>query len=250
MTVGIILAAGKGTRFQSNGTNKTATLAAGKPLISYGVELFQNTTDRTYVVVGAYGESVRVALAKYNDLTFIEQQEQLGTGHATRIAVDALVKEGAVAQTVLLGYGDHLMCYTPDIVRAMLAEHIKQGAAITLVTVNLENPNDYRWGRIVRSMHGTVKGIVEQKDANEEERAITECNAGFYVFDYDFLKENVSKLEKSPVTGEYYVTDLIAIAVSKNKVVLPYPVSYEYVGSGVNTVDQLQDTARLLTARE
>lgn len=245
MKIAVILAGGKGTRFKANGSNKTSSVINGIPIVRMGVETVMQCVDTTYVVVGAYGESVQKALEGL-DVSYIEQKEQLGTGHAIQVALSEIHSSPT---HILVGYGDHLMCYTPDIVRTMFTAHDAAHAAITMVTVELDNPNLYRWGRIVRNGGGTVKKIVEQKDANEQELQIRESNAGLYVFDAPFLRHHIGELEKSPVTGEYYITDFIEIAVRNNLTVLPYPVEYSYVGPGVNTSEQLEETEKIINRR-
>lgn len=246
MIAGIILAAGKGTRFKSDGINKTASTIEEKPLVAYGVELYNGIVDTTYVVVGAYSQSVRSALQAFK-VSYIEQNEQLGTGHAAKVATEFITNQQSEPELVLVGYGDHLMFYTQQIVRDMIATHKDRNAAITLVTADLQDPNKFKWGRIIRSKNGTVERIIEQKEASEKERAITESNAGFYVFDFHFLKENVAKLQKSPVAGEYYITDFIEIAVKKNFIVIPFSVDFRFVGPDVNTHEQLEETQQFLT---
>jgi bifunctional UDP-N-acetylglucosamine pyrophosphorylase/glucosamine-1-phosphate N-acetyltransferase len=247
MTVGIILAAGRGSRLNSVDRNKTSLALAGKPIVAYGAELFAQTVDKTLVVVGAFAESVQSALLPYQ-VTYAQQTEQKGTGHAARVAVDAIAAQGWQPETICLGYGDHMMFYTPEIVRDLLAQHQSNQAAITLVTTIHPDPNSLAWGRIKRDQNGKVLGIVEQKDATPEELSINELNAGFYCFDYAFAQTALQQILPSPVTGEYYLTDLIALAQQQGKTIHTVQVPYEFVGSGINTADQLQTTEAILAA--
>lgn len=247
MTIGIILAAGRGTRLQSTDTNKTALAVSGKPLVAFGVELFQKTVDTTLIVIGAFADTVKAALKDYSDLLFVEQTQQLGTGHAAKVAVEYLESQNLQPDTVLLGYGDHMMFYTPEILDQMKKTHQESGAVVTMITVDVANPEELAWGRIVRNDAGEVEAIVEQKDATEEQRAITEQNAGFYCFDYQFLQEAVKQFEKSKVTSEYYITDVVEIARKAGKTVQAYTVPFEFVGSGVNTPEQLEQTAKMIS---
>jgi len=241
-TIGIILAAGKGKRMKSKSVNKTTLRFNGKSLIAYGVDLFEKTADKTIVVIGAYSQSVRDNL-KDRNLIFAEQKKRLGTGHAVKIAMKEI--KNLSADVVLIGYGDHMMYYSTQLVKDLIAKHLEKKAAITLISTIYEDPKGL--GRIIRNEDGDLERIVEEKDANSEERQIKEINAGFYCFDNKFLTENIKKLKKSPITGEYYLTDLIEMAKEKNLKIVPLKVPYEDVGIGVNTPDQLEESKELYT---
>lgn len=248
-TIGIILAAGKGTRLHSTDTNKTALEAGGKPLVCYGVELFAQTMDAVLVVVGAYAASVRTALKNY-DVLYAVQDTPNGTGHAAQVAIDNLKKRALHPAQVCIGYGDHLMFYTPAHIEAILKTHGDTKAAVTLVSVEHHTPDELGWGRVLRAANGDVEAIVEQKDATPTERAITEQNAGFYCCDYAFLTEALTKLTPSPVTGELYLTDIVMIARKKNLRVVAHPIPFEQVGTGVNTPEQLAATKEILAPKK
>lgn len=245
MKVGIILAAGKGSRIKIKAKNKTTLAIAGKPLVQYGADLFSQTVDKTIVVVGAYAQSVRETL-RDSRVEFVEQAKRLGTGHAVKVAVQYLEKQGVRPDRVFVGYGDHMMFYTPEIVKKMDKLHLQKKAVVTFVTANYSDPDLLAWGRIVRDKSGEVQAIVEQKDATKEQRKITELNAGFYCFDYQFLLQNIGKLEKSPVSGEFYVTDLIEMAIKSKLPVATCLVPFELVGIGVNTSEQLDGASRMM----
>lgn len=247
MQIGVILAAGRGTRLQSKDKNKTALPLKGKALVEFGVELFQATVDKTMVVVGAFSNTVKEALERFGDtISFIEQTEQLGTGHAAKVAIEYIEEQGLEPTELLLGYGDHMMFYTTDIIERLKSQHIQNKAAVTLVTVEYPDADSLGWGRIVRGLNGEVEAIVEQKDATKEQRAITEQNAGFYCFDYQFIKNAVQKFEKSKVSGEYYITDAVELARKAGKRVDAFTVPFENVGTGVNTPEQLAQTQEMI----
>lgn len=241
MNLGIILAAGKGTRLQSTDRNKTTLEVGGKPLIQYGVDLFARTVDKTIIVVGAFSDSV-INTVTDKHVFFAHQTEQKGTGHAAKVAIDKIIEVGLHPDHVLLGYGDHMMYYQPEMVEQILTEHQKHNAAITLVTTHHENPMELAWGRIVKNTLGYVDKIVEQKDANETELKITELNAGFYCFGFDFMSEELKHLQASPVTAEYYLTDLIEAANKRGLNVVALSLPFSQVGTGVNTPQQLEAT--------
>ena len=241
-TIGIILAAGKGKRMKSKNVNKTALRFNGKSLVSYGVDLFAKTVDKTIVVVGAYSQSVRETL-KDNDVLFAEQKQRLGTGHAVKIALQEI--KNLNPEMVLVGYGDHMMYYSTQLVNDLMARHTEKNATITLVSTIYDDPKGL--GRIVRNQDGDVERIVEEKDATDIERQIKEINAGFYCFDYKFLEKNIKILKRSVVSGEYYLTDLIQMAKVQNLKVVPLMVPFKDVGIGVNTPDQLEESKELYT---
>lgn len=241
MNIGIILAAGKGTRLNSTTQNKTTLLVGGKPMITYGATLFQRTLDKTVVVVGAFADSVKHTLADF-DVFYAEQGEQLGTGHAVKVAVDVVESENLVPDLVVVGYGDHLMYYQEEMVQQLLTAHTDSTVAISLVTTHFDDPMSLAWGRIIRNNDGYVQKIVEQKEASHSELLVTELNAGFYCFNYAFLKESLQQLQPAPVTHEYYLTDLIGIANQQHLKVVPITAPYTQVGSGINTLEQLAVT--------
>lgn len=241
-TIGIILAAGKGKRMKSKIVNKTALRFNGKSLVCYGVDLFEKTVDKTVVVVGAYSQSVREIL-KDRNLIFAEQKKRLGTGHAVKIALQEI--KNLSPELVLVGYGDHMMYYSTELVKDLIAKHKDKKATITLISTIYEDPKGL--GRIVRNEDGDLERIVEEKDATDAERQIKEINAGFYCFDYQFLVKNIKLLKRSAVSGEYYLTDLIQMAKKHQFKVIPLKVPFEEVGIGVNTPDQLTESKELYT---
>lgn len=243
MNIGIILAAGKGTRLNSTTQNKTTLLVGGRPMISFGATLFENTLDKTVVVVGAFADSVKEALSQF-DIYYAEQKEQLGTGHAVKIAVNVIESEQLSPELVVVGYGDHLMYYKEEMVNKLLTAHVDNSVAISLVTTNYDDPMSLAWGRIIRNTDGYVEKIVEQKEATQEELLVTELNAGLYCFNYAFLSQSLQQLEPSPITREYYLTDLIGFANQQNLKVVPIAAPYSQVGSGINTLEQLAQTSQ------
>lgn len=244
MTIGIILAAGKGTRLNCEKTNKTALKFENKPLICYGADLFAQTTDKTFVVVGAFSESVKQALADYQ-VEFVEQKKQLGTGHAVKVAVDYIKLLNLKPDTVLVGYADHMMFYPQKVVKDLIKLHQEKQAACSIITTKYHNPNKLAWGRILRDKNGLVKKIVEHKDASPKERKIKELNAGFYCFDWQFLAKNIDKIEKSSVTGEYYLPEMIKITNQYNLPVAAHMIRFRYVGIGINTKKQLKESQKI-----
>jgi bifunctional UDP-N-acetylglucosamine pyrophosphorylase / glucosamine-1-phosphate N-acetyltransferase len=214
--------------------------------VVYGVELFEQVADRIVVVVGAYASSVRQAVGDRPEIIYAVQEEPMGTGHALKTAVDEMEKQNIDCDVVVVGYADHMMFYTPDVAQGLVAKLVSQKAKVALLTTSYTDPDILKWGRIVRDAHGAVQKIIEQKDASDAERQIQEVNPGFYCFDWEFLKENKNKLKKSPVSGEYYVTDFVQVAVEQGLKVVPEKVPFEKVGVGVNTREELEEDEKLI----
>lgn len=252
MIRGIILAGGKGTRMNSKDVNKVSLPYLGKPMICYGVELLEEVCDEIVVVIGAYAESVKDAL-KDHQVTYAYQKELLGTGHAVQMALAQVSRAqdglpAGKAGATLIGYGDHMMFYKKETVEKMLALHQKEQAALTLITTEYADPIKLAWGRIVRNSEGSVVGCVEQKDATEEQKQITELNVGFYCVDSKFLEQNIQSLTQSKATGEYYLTEIMEIAAHKNAKIAALKIPFQDVGIGVNTAEELNQSSQLYTS--
>ena len=164
--------------------------------------------QRIHVVIGHGADAVRERLAA-DDLNFVLQDQQLGTGHAVAQAVPFIT-----ADTVLILYGDVPLIEVETLQR--LLTHVAP-QQLGLLTVELDDPTGY--GRIVRDSAGKVTAIVEQKDANETERAITEGNTGILAVPFERLGDWMSRLSNNNAQGEYYLTDVIAMAVGDGLVV-------------------------------
>lgn len=242
----VILAAGKGTRMRSPLPKVLHTLA-GKPMVQHVLETAQALNPaRTHVVIGHGADQLRDALAEH-DVLFALQEEQKGTGHAVAQA-QARLGNGIV----LVLYGD-----VPLIRRDTLANLLTQvdEQHMGLLTVTLDDPGGY--GRIVRDSDGQAVAIVEQKDANDEQLSITECNTGIMAMTSAQLKRWLPQLSAENAQGEYYLTDVIAMAASEGiKVATAQPHDATEV-EGVNNRAQMarlerayqQQTAEALMAQ-
>ena len=205
----VILAAGQGTRMKSQ-FPKVLHPLAGRPMVKYVLDVATQLEPTGLALVIGYGaQQLRQALG--DEVLYVEQPEQLGTGHAVLQARELLAGQ---AETVLVLYGD-----TPFITRqtleAMLRHHTENKAAITLLTFQPDDPTGY--GRILRDETGKVVGIVEHKEASPEQRGITEVNSGILCFRDAWLWSRLEKLE--PKHGEYYLTDLVELAVAEGELV-------------------------------
>jgi len=240
----IILAGGRGKRMQSTTINKTASLLDNKPMITHIVEFMQKLdVGQIIVVVGFARDSVERALDGF-DVTYAEQTEQLGTGHAVEVAMKSL-QPGI--EDVLVVYGDDAVLYNgknSQIVADLIEKHQSSKNALTFLTIEQENP--FGLGRIVRDENGEAVGIVEEKNATDEQRKITEINPGCFVFSVEFLEKYLQNVEKNELSGEYYLTDLVDIARTNQQ-----PMSAVNGGKllwrGVNTPEELTQAENLLS---
>jgi bifunctional UDP-N-acetylglucosamine pyrophosphorylase/glucosamine-1-phosphate N-acetyltransferase len=223
----VILAAGKGTRMYS-AKPKVLHALAGKPLVAHVLDCAQSLNPEIICVVyGHGGESVPQAMAKYG-ASYALQEPQLGTGHAVQQAVPHLSDN---SQTLVL-YGD-----VPLIQQKTLHQMLQSGGLMALLTVNMPNPAGY--GRIIRNESGTVVGIVEEKDATDAQRLITEVNTGIMLVDTDLLRQCLAKLGNNNAQGEYYLTDVVELAVAQGVTIHTTQPAYEWEIHGINNKSQL-----------
>ena len=230
----VILAAGMGKRMQSD-LPKVLHPLAGKPLLSHVIDTArQLSPSRCCVVYGHGGDKVPTQLAA-DELQFVLQEPQLGTGHAVMQAVSKLNED----QPTLVLYGD-VPLTTVATLRALTEKAGKDKLAI--LTIAMDDPTGY--GRIVREQNKIVR-IVEQKDATEIERQIHEVNTGILVAPTRQLKDWLSRLSNHNAQGEYYLTDIIALAVKDNVVIESAQPSHAWETLGVNSKVQLAELERI-----
>jgi bifunctional UDP-N-acetylglucosamine pyrophosphorylase/glucosamine-1-phosphate N-acetyltransferase len=224
----VILAAGQGTRMKSR-YPKVLHALAGKPLLGHVIDTARSLNPAKIILVyGHGGEQVPKALAS-DDLVWVEQVQQLGTGHAVEQAMSEVDDESSL----LILYGD-----VPLLQPTTLAELIRLGTeGFGLLTVHLANPSGY--GRIVRDNHGVVERIVEEKDASEAERNITEINSGIMCTRAGHMRAWLAKLENDNAQQEYYLTDTIAMAVEAGIPVKTTHPGAEQEVAGINSRSQL-----------
>ncbi len=227
MSLGVvILAAGQGTRMKS-ALPKVLHPLAGRPMVLYLVEAVRPLTSLPPVLVVGHGaEEVRRAVGE--GVVYAKQREQLGTGHAVLQARPAL--EGR-AEEVLILYGD-MPLLTTETMRQVVEARREAEATLALLTVVAEDPRGF--GRVVRGGDGDVLRIVEEADATEEERAIRELNAGVYACDAAWLWEHLPRLPLRP-RGEYYLTDLVEMAVGEGRRVAAVATADPVEVLGINT---------------
>lgn len=212
----IVLAAGLGTRMKSEQA-KVLHCLGGKPLIAYPLSALRKIgVDPIVVVVGYQADQVRQACAPF-DTRFALQKEQRGTGHATRMAAAALADFDG---DLLLIYGD-LPFLRPETFRGLIRAHQKAKATVSILTESVDNPTSF--GRILRDAKGKVCGIVEEKDCTPEQRRIQEINVGVYCARSRFLFDALRKLKTANAQGEYYLTDIIAMAEKRGLAIAAAP---------------------------
>lgn len=224
----IILAAGRGTRMNAKSKNKVAFKLAGQPMISRTVTHLQEAgITRVITVVGFQAESVKAALG--DRVEYAIQSQQLGTGHAIK---SALTKLPPGIDTVLAISGDDSAFYPPALFTQMVQRKQETSSDLIFLTIHKDDPTGL--GRIVRDKSGNILRITEEKNASSQERKIQEINTGFYCFDKDFLVSYIDHIQKNPITGEYYLTDMIEIALKHAKKVEAFFVKDDSVWHGVN----------------
>ena len=200
----LILAAGKGTRMVSNRAKVLHTIC-GTPMVLLVYRAVAGLVlDETLVVIGQDAERVQ-AVMNGLPVRFVLQTEQLGTGHAVMAAGEAVARlEG----DIVVVFGDTPRIKT-ETLKKLVEHHRHSRAALTLLTTTMADPFGY--GRILREPDGRIRGIVEEKDATEEQRKITEINPGFYCFQIPPLVASLKRLTNQNAQREYYITDLIEI---------------------------------------
>jgi bifunctional UDP-N-acetylglucosamine pyrophosphorylase / glucosamine-1-phosphate N-acetyltransferase len=230
----VILAAGKGTRMRSD-LPKVLHKLAGKPLLGHVVDTAHElSAAQICVVYGFGGDAVPQAMAD-DKLTFVLQAEQHGTGHAVKQALPQLADDSVT----LVLYGDVPLTHTATLVPLVAAA---SAGRLGLLTVNLQHPDGY--GRIVRE-NGRVSRIVEHKDATPAERAIQEVNTGILAVATRRLKQWIAELKNDNVQGEYYLTDVIALAGRDGVEVETHQPAQEWEVLGVNSKAQLAELERI-----
>jgi len=234
----VILAAGQGTRMRS-ALPKVLHPVAGKPMLAHVIDTARGLgPSRIHVVIGHGADLVRERL-QADDLNFVIQEQQLGTGHAVAQAAPFLS-----ADKVLILYGDVPLIEQPTLERLMAQATPEQ---LALLTVELEDPTGY--GRIIRDGAGEVQAIVEQKDATAEQRAIREGNTGILAAPRERLLGWLSRLSNSNAQGEYYLTDVIAMAVGDGLRVATAQPQVAMETQGANDRLQLSELERFFQQR-
>ena len=238
----IVLAAGQGTRMKSK-LYKVLHPVCGKPMVEHVVDNIYTLQDveRIVTVVGHGAEMVKEQLG--NKSEYVLQAEQLGTAHAVLQAESILASQEG---TTLVVCGDTPLI-RPETMKALYDYHIAQNAKATILTAIASNPTGY--GRIIRGADRNVELIVEQKDANDEQKKVTEINTGTYCFDNKALFEALKLVKNENAQGEYYLPDVIEILQKQGEIVSAYTTDSFDETLGVNDRFALSQAEELMRAR-
>ena len=237
----IVIAAGRGKRMRSK-TAKVLHPVAGRPLLWYMVSLAGRVADaRVVVVIGHQADRVRTFLerskAELDPFDIVLQSDQLGTGHAVQQAQATLMPNGKAASRHCLILNADTPLLGGATVQRLLARHEKVKATLTLLSTDLPDPRGY--GRVVRGDNGHVVKVVEEPDATRVERAIHEVNAGTYVVETAFLFKALARIRADNAQGEYYLTDVVGLAVAEGCRVAGLKTADASECTGVNSREHL-----------
>ena len=239
----VILAAGKGTRMRSS-LPKVLHKVANKPMVGHVIDAArQLDAENIYIIYGFGGEVLKATLTENtsnDDLIFIEQTEQLGTGHAVDMASPSIKDD----EDILVLYGDVPLTKVSTLQKLL---DVKPDNGMGLLTVNLANPNGY--GRIIRKDNSVV-GIIEQKDATPEQLLINEANTGILLANGEDLKRWLGNLSSDNAQGEYYLTDIIAACHNEGKDIETAHPESEVEVEGANNRVQLATLERAFQLRK
>ena len=233
--IAVVLAAGKGTRMKSD-LPKVLCEANGRPLIDWVLDALEAAGVQQFlVVVGYEADRVKKALQDRDGVKFVLQDQQLGTGHAVKVCEDHLQGHDG---PVLIVAGDSPMIQ-PESIRSLLDGFETEALDCLLGTLLKDNPQGL--GRIVRDKAGRFEGIVEEKDATDEQRAINEVNMSTYLFRPEHLLWGLGQLKNNNRQGEFYLTDCPAILLGAGRKIDALPVLKPCEALSVNTVDELAE---------
>ncbi len=229
-----VMAAGKGTRMKSD-LPKVLFPVCGRPMIEFVLDALEAAgIDEIVVVVGYRSDLVRETLAHRKNLRYAEQTQQLGTGHAVMCCREQLQPH---VGPVMVVAGDCPMIQVDSIRQLFDGYALSPQPACVLGTANKENPHGL--GRIVRDAAGEFEKIVEEKDATDAQKKLTEVNMSYYIFHTPELLDALKELKTDNSQGEYYITDVPAVLKSHGKRVVALPVLKPIESLGINTVDEL-----------
>ena len=239
--ISIILAAGKGTRMKSE-LPKVVHKVNGVPML----KKVSNTLDKTGVKKKIFilGHKKEDVLLEMGEIDYIEQQEQLGTGHAVLIAKEEILKN---KDNVLITYGDSPLI-KEETLKKMEERFIKENIDCILLSCEVNDPFGY--GRIILNKNNEIIDIIEEKEASDEIKKIREINVGVYIFKYESLLKTLDQINNNNEKGEYYLTDAIKILVKESAKVQSYKIYDETEILGVNSKAQLAIAGKILRDRK
>ena len=239
--IAVLLAAGQGTRMKSN-LPKVLHPLSGKPMIWHVLEaLKESTTEKPVVVVGHGADAVKAYLG--DSAECVVQEPQIGTGHAA-LQAETLLR--GKTDLVIVTYADMPLLRGVTFTKLVETQRLNPGP-FSLVTVIADDPRGF--GRILRNAEGTVSAIVEEYVATQDQQAIKELNVGAYCFKSDWLWDALHRIQKNPKKGEYYLTDMVELAVRENLSVQAVVHDDFYETIGINTRIHLAEAEAALRTR-
>ena len=241
--VAIILAAGQSSRMNTK-LPKVLHEVCGRPMLAYVLDACREAgVEKIFVVVG-YGKGQIVERYKHHDdLVFVEQTEQLGTGHAVMCCTEHL--EGLTGQALIL-CGDAPLIRS-ETLKTLIDKHEQEMSAATLATTIVDDASGY--GRIVRDTYGNIQGIVEHNDCDDKQLAIKEINPGYFCFDVPVLLDALTKITPNNVKNEYYLTDALHITIASGHKVTAVTAVAPEDAMGVNNRQQLSYASKIMQQR-
>ena len=244
----LVLAAGKGTRLKAKDKPKVMYPLRGRPIIDCVVKTLKSAGfEKPILVIGFHGELVKNYLK--NRSQYVWQKNQLGTAHAVLQAKNALKNYC----DVLIVLGD-MPFWKPETLKKLISLHEKSNATLSLISVILENPSFYAYGRIIRDKNNDLIKIVEEKEATAAQKKIKECNPSCYLVKTGWLFKNLNKISANggsasggkKTSGEYYLTDILELAISQKEKIAVLPISDKRETLGINTSEHLQLAEKLI----
>lgn len=227
---------------------KALTPVGGKPILQYLIQSIEDSQVDGIPIVVTGPEGTRFCDHFKKECEYVIQRDQLGTGHAAKMTKQAV----GPADALIILYGDHPFI-SAESLRRLAERHETRNNTITMMTVIVPNFNDWyqsfeHWGRIQRGSDGHIVGIREFKDATDQERNIKEVNPALFCFDTKWLWENIEKLDNDNVQHEYYLTDLVAMAVSQGQPISSLDISPEEA-IGINSPQEREVAEQVLRNR-
>ena len=230
----IILAAGKGTRMKST-MLKVLHEVAGKPIVAHVIDAVEPLTTKLFMVIGHQADAIKKKLNN-NNIHYVKQTEQLGTGHAVQQVIPHL--SDTPSYTLILA-GDSPLIEASSL-NSLVEAHITSKAKATILSTDMANPTGY--GRIIRDKNNTVVGIKEHKDCSSNEKSIKEINSGIYIFETAILTQYIKEITTNNAQKEYYLTDIIHIIKNKNLPINALKIKDSDQVIGVNSRQDLAKT--------
>lgn len=238
----IILAAGKGTRMNSD-LPKVAHEIVGKTMIDYVIDAVNDAKiSNKYIVVGHQAEYIK-SITSYPNVTHVLQAQQLGTGHAVMQAESAMVLDDNL--TLILA-GDCPLIKS-ETIKSLIEFHQEQQAVCTVLTTEMTDPA--RYGRIIRNENGEFTAITEAKDCTDEQLLVKEINSGIFVFNTRLLFEALKKITTNNAQNEYYLTDVCHILRESGQHVSAYCIEDSNQVIGINSQEELAEVSKLILQR-